>query len=75
VRPPEGSNLRPAGYDSGIDAFEMESPLMSPKAGLKGPSKTIRVEPVRQAPERRPDTLPERLPQPAPAKEPAKGRA
>jgi hypothetical protein len=48
---------------------------MSPKAGLKGPSKTIRVEPIRQAPYRRPAALPEPLPQPAPAKEPAKAGA
>jgi hypothetical protein len=48
---------------------------MSPTAGLKGPSKTIRVEPIRQAPDRRPAARPEPLPQPAPAKEPAKGGA
>jgi hypothetical protein len=53
----------------------MEPQRMSPKAGLQGPSKTIRVEPIRRAPERRPATPPERLPQPAPAKEPAKGGA
>jgi hypothetical protein len=48
---------------------------MRPKAGLQGPSRTIRVEPIRQVPERRPATLPERLPQPAPAKGPAKDGA
>ena len=48
---------------------------MSPEAGLKGPSKTIRVEPIRQSPDRRPVTLPDRHPQPAPVKEPAKGGA